>query len=272
MSFILVYSDAGTIDDVITWDVTVSEQHGSEAAVTKFPVEDGVDIADHIRHNSRTLMIEAMVTNTPSRPRLNFKTFVANGRPEPKTLQLPARTTAIAGATAAVPGALARAVVSAVGSAVGVPAGRFVPLGKPVITPRLTAQKPQDAVLATLLAFDPFDGVIETYYALLDLQLSKKLVTVVTSLGEYQYRALTRIGVSRSQQTGGKDSATFELEFQYIRKVQLATVAAPKVPAEPRGAPKQDKGNKASKGDGVLSDSSKSVLVRLGQAAGLFAS
>ena len=50
----------------VTLDVSISEQHTGTNEVTDHPVEEGVNIVDHVRPKPDTLKIEGLVTNTPS--------------------------------------------------------------------------------------------------------------------------------------------------------------------------------------------------------------
>jgi len=50
---------------VVTFDASVSEQHGKSADVTEFPVEDGGTISDHIILRPDTLQINGIVTDHP---------------------------------------------------------------------------------------------------------------------------------------------------------------------------------------------------------------
>lgn len=46
-------------------DVSIREQHNSQAEVTRFPVEDGSDITDHVMLLPDQIVIEGLVTNHP---------------------------------------------------------------------------------------------------------------------------------------------------------------------------------------------------------------
>jgi len=50
---------------LVTFDASVSEQHTKTAEVTSYPVEDGVDITDHIRRQPEEVAINGIVSNTP---------------------------------------------------------------------------------------------------------------------------------------------------------------------------------------------------------------
>lgn len=49
----------------IAWDATVTESHTLANDITDHPVEEGSNVADHIRRKPDVLVIEAMVTDTP---------------------------------------------------------------------------------------------------------------------------------------------------------------------------------------------------------------
>lgn len=46
-------------------DATVSETHSAASDVTQHPVEAGANVVDHVRPKPRTLVLEAIVTDTP---------------------------------------------------------------------------------------------------------------------------------------------------------------------------------------------------------------
>jgi hypothetical protein len=50
---------------LVEFDASVSEAHNDEVEVTEHPVEDGSDVADHIRKLPNVITIEGLITNTP---------------------------------------------------------------------------------------------------------------------------------------------------------------------------------------------------------------
>ena len=46
-------------------DATLRESHDDEAEVTRFPVEDGADITDHVRQLPARLHLECLISDTP---------------------------------------------------------------------------------------------------------------------------------------------------------------------------------------------------------------
>ena len=57
--------NAGFTSILIQLDAAISESHHYENTVTEFPVDDGLDITDHIRQNPDVYEIEGIVTNSP---------------------------------------------------------------------------------------------------------------------------------------------------------------------------------------------------------------
>lgn len=47
-------------------DAMVKESHEFKRAVTQYPVEEGADITDHVRHEPSSLTIEGVITNHPT--------------------------------------------------------------------------------------------------------------------------------------------------------------------------------------------------------------
>ena len=57
-------------DSDVAWielDACISQNHSYKNQVTKYPVESGVDITDHVRQEPDRLKIEGHITNTPVR-------------------------------------------------------------------------------------------------------------------------------------------------------------------------------------------------------------
>lgn len=46
-------------------DASIEEQHSSENEITQYPVEQGVDISDHVKRLPDRLTLRGMVTDTP---------------------------------------------------------------------------------------------------------------------------------------------------------------------------------------------------------------
>lgn len=52
--------------DILTFDATIQESHASEWEVTRHPVEEGAEPADHVRERPQTFTLMATVTITPT--------------------------------------------------------------------------------------------------------------------------------------------------------------------------------------------------------------
>lgn len=49
----------------IEFDAAIEEDHEAEVDVTKFPVEEGADVTDHLRPRPERITIQGIVSNTP---------------------------------------------------------------------------------------------------------------------------------------------------------------------------------------------------------------
>lgn len=65
----IYWPDNVSADDVVNgplnFDATISESHDREADVTDYPVEEGSNVADHVRPRPWTLSLETFVSNQP---------------------------------------------------------------------------------------------------------------------------------------------------------------------------------------------------------------
>ena len=195
---------------LIAFDLTISEGHRSTSKVTEHPVEQGSNVADHIRQETQGLDLTVFVTNTPIED-------IGRGQVESVILDIPTPQRTLNSVSA-----LIDAGISAVQTAI------FGP------TPPVSVQ---------VLDFpEPFDRVKEVFDALTDLERRGVTVTAITSLKSYESMAFETVETPIDEPGG----ATIKLALKQIRVVQTATVTAPK-PKEPRGAAKQNKGGQATK-------------------------
>jgi hypothetical protein len=61
----LMYTDKDGAEASLRFDVTTEINHQDQAEITQFPVESGVDVADHIRTLITPIELTGYVTNTP---------------------------------------------------------------------------------------------------------------------------------------------------------------------------------------------------------------
>ena len=59
---------------LITLDATLSQEPTYENKVTSYPVEDGYDVADHVRQEPDILKIEGIISNRPDDPKKDIGT------------------------------------------------------------------------------------------------------------------------------------------------------------------------------------------------------
>lgn len=188
-----------TIDRI--WiDVSVREVHGLSSDVTEHPVEQGSDVADHIRPGQRVLSLEGIVTNTPIEVP---KSHLDGARSSPLPIPIEGEKT-----------------VGNVGLIPGVDQGVAL-LGQVGIDVRSRRQFPAQALHFTT----DFDRVTAVYQALLETQRARKLVTIVTALEVYEGMALVDIQTERSNGGGA-------LRFSAIAK-ELRLVASKAATADP---------------------------------------
>ena len=69
MPLTIFYKDNATLEDIgiIELDATLQESQSFEQEMTKFPVEDGVDISDHVRNLPSVITISGLISNFPVR-------------------------------------------------------------------------------------------------------------------------------------------------------------------------------------------------------------
>jgi hypothetical protein len=235
-------NDAGEVD-FIEFDVVDDENHEANVEVTEFPVEDGPDVADNARPAAETLQIVGFVSlkPLPSNPGVNklgrsqqvsleYSTMVDKG---PRLVDL-------------------QYVKDA-----PIPIN-FYGLGRELarlITPRprtfngseaRAAQAVHDG--AQLFAFQQqfVNRCRIVAEKLEECRMKSRRLRVLTALRDYSDMLITREAEPRAADDGG--GIIFQLDLKRSRTVRSKKVAAP-VPAEPRGAARENKGGQAAKPD-----------------------
>ena len=193
------------------FDQLVADTHSDSAVVTLHNVEEGSPVTDHVRPDPALLTLVLKVTQTPIRPDPD------QGRGGPTTVEL--YTPAWKPPFDFSPGAVFR-------EAAGL----------------ISGPQPESVTIEVFGFPQPFDRIAETEQKLLDMRAAGSLCQVVTLSRTYSDMVITRVGLERQKLGEG----TFTVDLQNIRYVKTAAVAAP-VPLEPRGAPKQNKGQQAPK-------------------------
>jgi hypothetical protein len=184
--------------DAIVLDAVIRENHTLAARVTKHVVEDGATISDHMAAEPESVEMECEVTNTPVRaPGSHANDAKAIG------IDIPYK---------------ARGPISI----------RLGPIGN--IDPFASN------ALATVVGYDTdFDRVNSVWSELREI-VGKKVVTIVTSLGEYKNMAVEHVSAVRENAIS--KALRFTVSFVNIATVSNKTTKAP-VPAIPAAVPKK---------------------------------
>jgi hypothetical protein len=241
MTVAILYTLSNTYG-ALEFDTVMGENHSASASPTTHPVENGVDITDHIRVELDRVSFEGVITNTPLVD-VSQSTFIdPNGVPR-------RRVAALRGAKASMDYAYTIAQRTQTGrldGAFSVPV--FIP-GAPRLASTGTYIPSEFADVAqkltgTPLQFGAFVDRTKEAFEVLRRLLGQE-VSLSTSLKEYSSMAITRVGAPRTTPHG----MVFSLELQQLRKVSSRTtsVAISKTkPAESRAKDKVDEGPKVT--------------------------
>lgn len=187
--------------DSVAFDATIQESHASTATIPTHPVEQGADIADHVRVGLDQFTAEAFVTNTPidvPDTQMDGVTGGVSGM----DLDVPAPPLSL---PIAIPGA------GAIGAALGI-------------------KNPAPQQRANVLNFSgDFDRVTAVYTALQAIVEAAELCEIATGLRYYSNMVISQLTAPRNAESGG--GVTFSFQATQIRIVETKTVAAPKIPA-----------------------------------------
>lgn len=221
----------------IEFDATVREQHTSSAVVTEHNVEKGPNVSDHVRPELDRITLDAHVTNTPIRvPKTNLDG--ARGSVGPVSLNVETREDTTTNKGITIP---TRLDVPRLLPGVGLIVGSGLLDSTTTVQVQTHDTKPgKSTQTANVLQFDsPFDRVRSVYDELIVLKDSATLVTISTSLRQYDNMILRNISVPRQVQDG--NACTFTIDAQQIRFVTSKRVPAPKTKM---GASKKNLGSK----------------------------
>lgn len=201
------------------FDVTTEESQDLTSTPTEYPVEDGANVADHVKDELDKVTLEVFVSQTPIYDMNN-----RGGRVEPVKITPPKFKAPLA----PTPGAVYAAVGGLLKDAIGALLGKSAP-----------------QYAAQVLKFpSTFDAVADTLTVLEKIRDEKQLVTVVLPSKDFENMCLVHVGVRGNAGTG--TGRSFTLEFHEMRKVKVSIVNAP-VPTQPRANVQKPKGNQGPK-------------------------
>ncbi len=194
----------------LLFDCVTTEATDHTADVTEHPVEEGSDIADHVRNKNDEISLEILVSNTPVRD----VNQLYNGQVAGLELKVPRYERPLS----PTPGSLMTAGLDAIGSALN----------------------PPDPIVAVVLQFpEKFNNVAFILGTLIDYKERGVLGKVITPHRTYESVVITRVGMSRNATTG--DGAPITIELKQIRIVEAKLITAP-LATEPRGVTMKPKG------------------------------
>jgi hypothetical protein len=217
-------------------DAAIRESHSTASQITEHPVEQGANVADHVRPELEKLTFDVYFTNTPIRlPKSHVGTalsgdFKSADLPEPPSESLTWRRDG--GPT----------LVSPV-----IPPQRLgLGLATDGVAPEWQAAPLQGYRLplpgVNVLQFSSeFDRVRLVYDALRQLVIAGTLCRILTTLRQYDNMVLRSMDTPRDVQSGS--AITVTIEAMQVRLVATETVTAPKT-AQVRARPTKNEGPK----------------------------
>lgn len=227
-------------------DVSVREVHGSSAELSKFPVEDGADITDHVRLLPKQIEIEGIVSNQPiempgshmdgvTASEAGFALDIATAEPSDVTSKTIQGEPAL-GFLGLLPGVDQGATLL---RTAGVDVRRNVEFE--MLLPKLVtgSRKLQANALRFSKSFDRVKAVDRALQTALD---SRRPVQLVTGLRVYEAVVLIDLSVMRDADNAGTLHFGCTGEVIRIVKSSGSLVGAPD-PVHARGKPAISKGN-----------------------------
>lgn len=192
------------------FDCVVRESATHSATVTTHPVEEGSDVADHVRAENATIELDILISNTPLKDVNN----VWGGSVAALELKVPRYERPLA----PTPGSLMNAGLNALGNLLN----------------------PPEPIVATVMQWpEKFNNCAFVLGTLLDWKDRGVVGKVVASNRTYENTVITNVETTRTNTTG--DAIEIKLSLQEIRIVEAKLVTAP-VPTETRGKTLKPKG------------------------------
>jgi hypothetical protein len=185
------------------FDAVISERTRHAATVTEHNVEDGANVADHIRSENDTVSLELFISNSP----VNDVNGLYSGQIAGVELKVPKLEKTIPLS----PGGLLNAGIDA-------------------LTSLFEKEAPWKAAVLTFPS--AFDNVSYVLGQLLDWKERGVLGKVITPHRTYENMAITLAEQTRTRETG--DGASLSVELKGIRLVEAKMITAP-IPTEARG-------------------------------------
>jgi len=252
----LIQFDGGFLVADLLLDSSVDDS----TELTRFPIEGGSFISDHVIRQPRTMSITLVQTQTPIVETTGFARSL-------QALSYPVRPEATQSNTVPIRQSEFRpAPLLALSSGI-----RSLLFGGPPTELKITGQKAdqppasKDLKVHVLAAGSPLDRINDFHGQLLAL-LETAAPVIVTVKGN-SYVDLVVVGVKRTDAAGQVGKASFAVELQQIATVETQTVDLPPVPKAK--APKQAGPKPPTETTAEQKAKLTSVLLGLSQGAGL---
>ncbi len=241
MAMIWYTAPQSGVQAAIEFDVVTVEAPSFSAEATTHPVEEGVDIADHVRQKLTTFSLEGVITNTP----INATTLgllgltpagqslgATIGQQSPLVLQdyyrVQTKIAAISG------GQVAPFTIN------GLPRAH-TPV---VVEPGTWESRPKPPLTARTLQFPERVDRVKYVFRLLESLLANGVVCALDTYLKY-YPQMVLVGLSAPRE--GLDSIRFGMEFVEFQTAAVTTTQVTKrKPATKRAVPAQDAGPKGT--------------------------
>jgi hypothetical protein len=197
-------------DTSLHFDAVLNELCEHTSTVTESAVEEGANVADHVRAENPHITLELFISNSPVRD----VNELYNGQVAGLELKVPEPEKSIP----FTPGAAMTALGDAIGNALNPP----------------TPWK------AEVLQFpERFNNVQYVESTLIEWKDNGEMGEVITPHRLYENMVITRVSKTRTKETG--DGANITVELKGVRLVEVKSITAP-VPTETRGKVKKPKG------------------------------
>ncbi len=243
MSAILTFVSPSTLQySAVEFDVITGEQHDLSATVSEHPVEEGANIADHVRPDLQRLSLKAFVTDTPinSATELGVSPGSLQGRYLPLTI----------------PGRISKQLtqlnmsggyppLTLPGVGISVPTNGFSRPFVPAVVAGSEWGEVDNSVSGYFLQFPTRLARCRGIFQQLEFLCNKGIqVEVATDLRFYERMLITSVSAPRDGTTG----IEFTINFRELRtaKTQKTFVKRKAAPAEKRAQTQVPQGKKVA--------------------------